>query len=138
MEYNRKYNIYGVNRKYESDYGRNVNHTTRTPEPQKEKEMVITPITKKYVKNDEGIYAVERLPLETKERFEKEKFTESDDIETLFDFYVVKDGDDMEFYDDLNTALAHSGVCWGMADTYQGWKNIAKYNRETKEWVLLR
>ena len=32
MEYNGKYNIYGVNRKYESDYGRNIDHRTRTPE----------------------------------------------------------------------------------------------------------
>lgn len=32
MEYNKKYDIYGVNRKYESDYGRNIDHNTITPE----------------------------------------------------------------------------------------------------------
>ena len=32
MEYNKKYNIYGVNRKYESDYGRNIDHNTISPE----------------------------------------------------------------------------------------------------------
>lgn len=32
MEYNKKYNIYGVNGKYESDYGRNIDHNTISPE----------------------------------------------------------------------------------------------------------
>ena len=32
MESIKKYNIYGVNRKYESDYGRNIDHRTITPE----------------------------------------------------------------------------------------------------------
>lgn len=32
MESIKKYNIYGVNRKYESDYGRNIDHNTISPE----------------------------------------------------------------------------------------------------------
>ena len=136
MESIKKYNIYGVNRKYESDYGRNIDHKIGIPE-QPKKEVVVTPITKKFVKTDTGIYAVEKLSLESRERIEREKFTESDNIETLFDFYAVEDGDDIGTFHNKALALNTRGICWGMAETVEGWKNIAWYNKETKEWVLL-
>lgn len=37
----KKYNIYGVNRKYESDYGSNVDHRTRTPEQAQNQEREV-------------------------------------------------------------------------------------------------